>query len=288
MSNPEKKVPENTPGPFYVDSSCIDCDTCRQIAPSTFADAGEYSYVYSQPTGEHERRLALHALLACPTHSIGTIKEVSAREAMEDFPIAIEDGVYYCGFNAEASFGATSYFVTHQEGNWLIDSPRYLPFLAKKIEAMGGLRYIFLTHRDDVADAEKYAERFDAQRILHRGDISAMPEAEIVLQGEDPCEFGKDFLAIPTPGHTRGHCVLLYKNCFLFTGDHLAFSRQRKHLVAFRDANWYSWPETIRSMEKLEAYSFEWVLPGHGDRLKLPANAMSAELRRAVEWMKTR
>ncbi|MDL1871854.1 MBL fold metallo-hydrolase [Deltaproteobacteria bacterium PRO3] len=288
MANPLKKVPENQPGEFFVDSSCIDCDTCRQLAPSTFADAGEYSYVKAQPVGEDERRLALRALLACPTSSIGTTGKASAREAMEDFPLPIAEEVFYCGFNAEASFGANSYFVRHAEGNWLIDAPRFLPFLAKKFEAMGGLRYVFLTHRDDVADAGKYAERFGAQLIIHRADADAAPGAEILLEGEAPRPFGNDFLILPTPGHTRGHCVLLYRGRFLFTGDHLAYSRARGHLIAFRNANWYSWPETIRSMEKLQDYDFEWVLPGHGERLHLPANEMRAQLRRAIEWMKSR
>ncbi|MBZ0254304.1 MAG: ferredoxin, partial [Candidatus Methylomirabilis sp.] len=204
MAHPEKKVPENQPGEFFVDSSCIDCDTCRQLAPSTFADAGGYSYVRAQPVGEGKRRLALRALLACPTSSIGTTGKVSAREAMDDFPLPIEGEVFYCGFNAEASFGANSYFVRHPEGNWLIDAPRFLPFLAKKIEALGGLRYIFLTHRDDVADAGKYAERFGAERVIHRADASAAPGAEVLLEGEAPRAFGKDFLILPTPGHTRG------------------------------------------------------------------------------------
>lgn len=33
MVNPRKLVPENAPSDFFVDSTCIDCDTCRQIAP---------------------------------------------------------------------------------------------------------------------------------------------------------------------------------------------------------------------------------------------------------------
>ncbi len=288
MADLNKRLPNNIPGEFFVDSTCIDCDACRQLAPATFADAGEQSFVFAQPRDESDHRRALHALLSCPTSSIGTTGKISAREAMADFPLPIENGVSYCGFNSEASFGANSYFVEHPEGNWLIDSPRYLPHLVKQFEAKGGLRYIFLTHRDDVADAAKYAERFGAERIIHHHDASAMPEAEILIEGEAPQPMGPDFLIIPTPGHTRGHCVLLFKNKYLFTGDHLAYSRQRKQLIAFRRANWYSWPETIRSMEKLEDYSFEWVLTGHGERLHLPAAEMHRELRRTVEWMKQR
>ncbi len=64
---------------------------------------------------------------------------------------------------------------------------------------------------------------------------------------------------------------------------------RRGHLVAFRDANWYSWPETIRSMERLLDHSFEWVLPGHGERYRAESpEAMRRELERCVAWMKQR
>lgn len=45
MANPRKRVPENVPGDFYVDSTCIDCDACRQIAPSVFGEADDTSFV---------------------------------------------------------------------------------------------------------------------------------------------------------------------------------------------------------------------------------------------------
>jgi hypothetical protein len=39
-------------------------------------------------------------------------------------------------------------------------------------------------------------------------------------------------------------------------------------------------------MERLAAYRFEWILPGHGRRNKLPADAMQTELTRLIAWMK--
>ena len=49
MANPKKRVPENVPGDFFVDSTCIDCDACRQIAPAVFGEAAETSFVKAQP-----------------------------------------------------------------------------------------------------------------------------------------------------------------------------------------------------------------------------------------------
>jgi glyoxylase-like metal-dependent hydrolase (beta-lactamase superfamily II)/ferredoxin len=277
-----KKLPVNVPGEFYVDSTCIDCDTCRQLAPEVFGETGEYSFVRSQPEGDAQVRDALRALLCCPTGSIGTLHPNHARDVRRDFPLRLDNEVYYCGFNSPKSFGGNSYFVVHPDGNWLIDSPKFLPPLVDRFEQMGGIRYIFLTHRDDVAEAHKFAERFGSERIIHRKELPAQPGAEIVIDGSDPVEIIPGFLVIPTFGHTAGHCALLYGERFLFSGDHLWWSRNLGSLNASRSVCWHSWPQQVRSVEVLRKYRFEWVLPGHGERVRLPAAAMARELDRLL------
>jgi glyoxylase-like metal-dependent hydrolase (beta-lactamase superfamily II)/ferredoxin len=282
MAVRELRVPENADGPFFVDSSCIDCDTCRQLAPSTFADQGQYSYVKAQPGEADERRAALRALVACPTASIGTSEKDGIASAISDFPMALAPRVFYCGFHSRKSFGASSYFVQQPAGNWLIDSPRYIEHLARWFEERGGIRHIFLTHRDDVADAEKWALRFGAERIIHRLELAAQPTAERILDGFEPVLLAPDFLVIPTPGHTRGHCALLHRNEFLFSGDHIWWSRVRERITASRDVCWYSWTQQVASVRLLERYSFEWLLPGHGERAFFSRNQMRREVARLV------
>ena len=155
--------------------------------------------------------------------------------------------------------------------------------LARRFAEHGGIRYIFLTHRDDVADAEKWAERFAAIRFIHRLELASQPGAERVLDAFEPVELAPMFLAIPTPGHTRGHCALLYRDEFLFTGDHLCWSRERNALHAYRDVCWHSWRQQTESLAKLERYSFEWVLPGHGQRIRLPRDEMRWQMKRLVQ-----
>jgi len=123
------------------------------------------------------RRPTKFAMLACPVGAIGTRHANLAKLVMHDFPLPIEGPVYYCGFNSRKSFGGNSYFVTHPDGNWLVDSPKFLPFLVRRFNQMGGVRYIFLTHQDDVADAAEYAREFDATRIIHRADARAQRDA---------------------------------------------------------------------------------------------------------------
>ena len=283
MAERARSVAENAPGSFFVDSTCIDCDTCRQLAPATFADAGTHSYVHLQPRGVSETRAALRALVACPSASIGATDMRGAALAADDFPLELDRDVYYCGFNSHKSFGGSSYFVEDAAGNWLIDSPRYVERLASRFEERGGIRYIFLTHRDDVADAEKWAARFGATRIIHRLELKAQPGAERVIEGFDPIELATGFLAIPTPGHTRGHTVLLYRDRFLFAGDHLSWVREEGRLTASRDYCWYSWRDQVESLARLERYAFEWVLPGHGQRVRLSRESMRSEMMRLVE-----
>jgi glyoxylase-like metal-dependent hydrolase (beta-lactamase superfamily II) len=172
-------------------------------------------------------------------------------------------------------------------GNVLIDSPRFTRPLVRKIEELGGVRTIFLTHRDDVADQEKYAHHFSASRVMHKDDHAARYGVERVVEGAEAVRLDRDLLVIPTPGHTRGHAVLLYRDKYLFTGDHLAWSPARQTLTAFRSACWYSWPVQTRSMERLLDYRFEWVLPGHGRRHHAPAGEMHSELEKCVEWMRS-
>ena len=285
MADIRKKLNGNAEGLFFVDDTCIDCDTCRQLAPEVFTDLGNYSIIYKQPSNASEIRTSTQSLLACPTGSIGTTEKIDTHSVMDDFPLLIDENIYYNGFTSKHSFGASSYLIMHPEGNWMIDSPKYMPNLVKKFEAMGGVSHIFLTHQDDVADADKYAKHFGAKRIIHRHELHSQPGAEIILEGEEPHSFDKDFLVIPTPGHTRGHCVLLFKDHYLFSGDHMWWSRKRNRLTTARDVTWYSWDEQIRSMKKLTQYDFEWVIPGHGGRIHLDKMQMKKQLIDLIHFM---
>jgi glyoxylase-like metal-dependent hydrolase (beta-lactamase superfamily II)/ferredoxin len=284
MADRKKRLPANVAGNFFVDSTCIDCDACRQLAPASFEEVGDYSAVVRQPETEEEIHQAYQALLACPVGSIGTVEgdKRALKVARESFPIHLEDGVYYCGFNSDKSFGANSFFIRHPEGNWLIDSPRYIKHLVDFFERQGGLRAVFLSHEDDVADAGKYAAQFNARRIIHRDDLEAVPDAEWVIDGTDAITLAPDFTAIPVPGHTPGSVALLYKERFLFTGDHMWWEPDGQTLESPRQLVWDR-AAMFRSIVKLLDYRFQWVLAGHGDRIRLPAAEMKAKLQDLVQ-----
>ncbi|MDQ6800735.1 MAG: MBL fold metallo-hydrolase [Acidobacteriota bacterium] len=287
MARVALRIAENVVGDFFVDSTCIDCDACRLIAPATFHDIGNQSAVHRQPATDEELLAAQRALISCPTASIGDVAKRDMRAAVGSLPEPITEDVYRCGYTAESSFGAISYYL--RDAKTLVDSPRFANPLVRNIELLGGARRLLLTHQDDVADHDKFHDRFGCQRVLHRDDIrSRTASVEVQPEGLDPLRIGEDLLMIPTPGHTKGHSVFLYREKFLFTGDHLAWDPDDEMLIAFRNACWYSWSEQTKSMERLLDYKFEWVLPGHGRPINLPADQMHRALERCVAWMRSR
>ncbi len=284
MASLQQRLSENVPGDFFVDSTCIDCDACRIFAPTVFSDQGDQSFVFHQPESEEERLAAEKALLSCPTASIGTRSRRDMSAAVAALPELVDGDVYRCGYASESSFGAISYYL--RDARTLVDSPRFNAPLARKLEGLGGVARMLLTHQDDVADADRYAAHFRSRRIIHRDELSSQPGAEVVLDGPGPWPLAPGFLAIPTPGHTRGHCVLLFGDRFLFTGDHLDWDRDGRRLAASEDYCWYSWPQQAESMRRLADYRFEWVLPGHGRIHHDTAARMREHLLKCIEWMK--
>jgi glyoxylase-like metal-dependent hydrolase (beta-lactamase superfamily II)/ferredoxin len=281
MARLADRLGENAPGDFYVDASCIDCDTCREIAPAVFAASPRRaaSHVRVQPRTPEEHRRACMALVSCPTASIGTTSRPRLREAIAALPEPVPglDGVYSCGFASADSYGASSYLIRRPAGNVLVDSPRAARPLLENIAALGGVAQMFLTHRDDVADHAVFARRFGCARILHAADVGPGTR-EVELQPSGPLRLAPDLLVIPVPGHTRGSAALLYRDEVLFSGDHLWADGGA--LDASRAVCWHSWPEQRRSLRLLLEHPFRAVLPGHGGRFVAPTvDAAHAALR---------
>lgn len=284
MPSLSRRNPETAPGDWYIDTNCIDCGASCSVAPGLVVGRNGYSVFARQPSTPEEETAAWRAALVCPTASIGKVSGGSPPGGL--YPDELAPGVFRCGYNARSSFGAHSYFVARKEGNLLIDSPRFNSRLVSHFETAGGVASILLTHRDDVADAGRYAEKFGARIVIHADDADAAPYATDRIRGTEPATLADDLLAIPVPGHTQGSTVYLLDSTYLFTGDSLAWDEEERDLEAFRDACWYSWEAQTESLARLAAHSFSWVLAGHGGSVHLPAEEMHARLLALVERMK--
>ncbi len=264
MARVDLRNQANAAGDWFVDTRCIDCGTCREIAPALFGESSGVSVVRRQP-GAGEELGAWLSAQACPTNSIGSISRRTRPGRLYPREVEQGSGVFDLGYCSEESFGASAWLVVRPTGNVLVDSPRFTEALARPIAELGGVRHVAFTHRDDVADGHRWAERFGARSWIHADDRSAAPWATDLLTREQELQPG--FLAIPVPGHTKGSVVFLLEGRWLFTGDSLAWSHEEDDLTAFRSACWYSWRAQSESLARLaDLHRFSAVLPGHGAR----------------------
>jgi glyoxylase-like metal-dependent hydrolase (beta-lactamase superfamily II) len=265
MARRHERHPENVAGPWYVDTRCIDCDVARLHAPGLIgALADGQSVVIRQPATAEEEHLMWRAALACPTRSIGTLDP--RPEPTGVFPWEVTPGVLLCGHNDRRSFGAHSWFVPRPAGGLLIDAPHWSRDVVDSAEARGGIAHVLLTHQDDIADAQRYADHFDARVWIGEPDRQAAPFATELLSLERDSVVAAGVTAIPMAGHTRGSVLYLVDERWLFTGDSFAWFVHRGGLGAFREQTWYSWDALRASLDAFarSTHTFEWVLPGHG------------------------
>jgi glyoxylase-like metal-dependent hydrolase (beta-lactamase superfamily II) len=270
-----QRHPSNVAGDWYVDTECINCKAAQTVAPGLIVERDGQSVFDHQPATEEERVQAWRARLLCPTASVHA---AHAAPAPEVFPEAMTERVWRLGYNARHSWGAHSFFIQRDAGNAMIDAPRWTEHVVQAIAQRGGLALILLTHRDDVADAERYARHFGARVFIHEDDHSAAPYATDLIRGREPMALGDDLLVIPVPGHTKGSVAFLFEQRCLFTGDSLSWDFTTNDLRASKSVCWYSWPEQTESLRSLAAYRFEWVFAGHGGSFRLPPDAMRERL----------
>ena len=124
MARVDLRHPANAAGDWFVDERCIDCGTCRELAPTLFADVGPQSVVSRQPASAADEVEAWLAAQACPTQSIGTASRQQRPGRLFPGEIAPGTDVFDCGYCSPDSFGATAWFARRAAGNVMVDWPR--------------------------------------------------------------------------------------------------------------------------------------------------------------------
>ncbi|MEU7135431.1 MBL fold metallo-hydrolase [Streptomyces sp. NPDC046261] len=279
MESPQSARPAGEPH-WYVDSRCTNCDVARQLAPDLIREVDGRAEVVRQPRDEAEVRQLHAAAYACHTRSI---RHTDRRldPALDPFPLALDADVWLCGHNSPHTAAANSYLVRRRSGALvMIDTPRWSTALAARYEALGPVTDVVLTHRDHTAHGRQYADRFGARLWVHEGDLDAAADADRVLRGTDPAEITEGLIAHPFPGHTRGSVVYVADERYCFAGDSFYWSRATDDLEVADSVTWYSIDELGASLARTAGLlRFQWVLPGHGDRKRLPAQEMSERIR---------
>ena len=71
MANPNHPISKNAPGRYYLDTTCVHCDLCHEIAPEHFAQDDHERFVRRQPVITSEDELCRAAMENCPVGAIG-------------------------------------------------------------------------------------------------------------------------------------------------------------------------------------------------------------------------
>eukprot|EP00903_Cladosiphon_okamuranus_P017709 g16306.t1 len=180
----------NSSGDFFVDESCLDCDICCWMDPRTYKRAGLGAVVTSQPKSKEERMKAFQAMLMCPAGSIRVMRpDRQVIEALDSFPLAVDDkrlpGV---------------------EGEYHDRRPQYMTKTADKVAALGDVKYMIVTARENADGHEAWKKRFpDMIRILHRHDLARKTRImEERLDGAGPWYLVEDGYESPEAGYVTG------------------------------------------------------------------------------------
>jgi glyoxylase-like metal-dependent hydrolase (beta-lactamase superfamily II) len=164
--------------------------------------------------------------------------------------------------------GTNTYLLGLREITVLDPGPNDPRHLAAIMNAADGvIRWIVVTHthRDHSPLAAELAERTGARLIggppPHDGRQDDTFRPEHVPRDGERLQFGDIVLiAIHTPGHASNCvCYLLEEERLLFTGDHVLEGVSPVILPPDGDMSAY-----MRSLEKLTAYEFDRIAPGHG------------------------
>lgn len=195
-------------------------------------------------------------------------------------PVSRRGKRYYC------------YLLPTPRGNVMIhapDSPSFYRAHAATIDALGGVRFLFLTHDGDDSDqTDAVLKRWDAKLLVHRADLGRMnrtPGHSLGDGFEGDHDVADGVSIVHLPGHSAGYSGLLRRQGGVtqFFGGHLLTEGP----LGWRAARAYTLYDTAReSLSRLKDIEFDMLMPDHvwlDTRTRaLPPIRLDAAARRAV------
>jgi len=165
-------------------------------------------------------------------------------------PQAIWDNIFAFPPNRD-TLGGTAYFIVENEANILIDCPAWDDTNQKFLHDLGGVRWLFLTHRGAIGKTREIQETFGCEVLVQEQEAYLLPGLRVIKFQQ---EFNLSNLAQATwtPGHSPGCSCLYYTGHggVLFSGRHL-LPNQQGEPVPLRTAKTFHWPRQLKSIQLL-------------------------------------
>ena len=160
-----------------------------------------------------------------------------------------------------------------QYENVLVDCPAPTAAAIDRIQELGGVHWLLLTHRTAMgkpgsskACIAQIANQFNCQIIVQEQEAYLLPHLE-VRSFRDVLHLAPDLQCIWTPGHTPGSTCVFYsgQGGVLFTGRHL-LPNEEGQLMPIRQPKTFHWSRQLRSinwlLETIVSPAPEWICPG--------------------------
>lgn len=164
------------------------------------------------------------------------------------------------------TLGGTAYFIVENEGNILIDCPAWSEANQNFLQAEGGVRWLFLTHRGAIGRMKEVQAAFNCEILIQEQEAYLLPGLSVTT-------FEQEFTLSPlaqviwTPGHSPGSSCLYYADAggILFSGRHLLPDRQGEP-VPLRTAKTFHWQRQLKSVQLLidrfTSETLQYICPG--------------------------
>ncbi|HEY9780445.1 MAG TPA: MBL fold metallo-hydrolase [Leptolyngbyaceae cyanobacterium] len=179
-------------------------------------------------------------------------------------PQAIWNNIFAFPPNRD-TLGGTAYFIVENEANILIDSPAWDEVNQNYLSSVGGVRWLFLTHRGAIGKAREIQQAFGCEILIQEQEAYLLPGLKVT-------RFKQDFnignaQVIWTPGHSPGSSCLYYprEGGVLFSGRHI-LPNQTGELVPLRTAKTFHWFRQLASIQLLRdrftPETLNYICPG--------------------------
>ena len=179
-------------------------------------------------------------------------------------PQAIWNNIFAFPPNRD-TLGGTAYFIVENEANILIDCPAWDEVNQNYLNSVGGVRWLFLTHRGAIGKAREIQQAFGCEILIQEQEAYLLPGLRVTT-------FKQDFnignaQVIWTPGHSPGSSCLYYprEGGVLFSGRHI-LPNQIGELLPLRTAKTFHWFRQLASIQLLRdrftPETLNYICPG--------------------------
>jgi glyoxylase-like metal-dependent hydrolase (beta-lactamase superfamily II) len=149
------------------------------------------------------------------------------------------------------TLGGTAYFVATASGNMLVDCPGWDDTNHAFLQAQGGVRWLFLTHRGGIGRVQEIQQAFECEVVIQEQEAYLLPGLTL-RSFEQRLDFNSTMWAFWTPGHSPGSSCLYYADAggILFSGRHL-LPDQQGNPTPLRMAKTFHWPRQISNVKRI-------------------------------------